>query len=279
MSPDTSARRDYNEGKRRLVLFFGLAYLISWLLWVPLVASSQNWTSSSPPFLLFYLGTIGPALAAIILLRFFEGADAVWSLLGKLVLWRVGIKWYLIALLLPASIRLAALGGLYLLGSIGSEFHLRPWHELLGVSLLMLVLVPLEEIGWRGYALPKLQAMYGAFWASIMLGVLWSLWHLPLVWLTGSYQESNSPLEYMIVFTVTILPISILFTWLYNHTNGSLVLASLFHAAINITETALILRDKDGLLLLLVSSVITAALGVLIMITLAGRRGVQGSAI
>lgn len=181
-------------------------------------------------------------------------------MLRKLVLWRVGFKWYLIALLLPAVIRFAALGVLYLFGYIGWEFHFRPWHELLGVFLLMLLLVPLEEIGWRGYALPRLQGMYGAFWASIILGVLWSLWHLPLVWLAGSYQQSDSPLEYMIVFTVTILPISILFTWLYNHTNGSLLLASLFHAAINITESAIVLRDKDGLFLLLVSSVLSAVL-------------------
>ena len=132
----------------------------------------------------------------------------------------------------------------------------------------MLVLVPFEEIGWRGYALPRLQAIYGALWASVILGILWSLWHLPLVWVKGAYQESQSPWTYILVFTVTILPISILFTWLYNHTTGSLLLASLFHASINITESALIIRDQDGLLLLLVACALNSALAAIIIVRL-----------
>lgn len=251
--------------KRCLVLFFALAYMVSWVIWLPLVAASQNWISGRPPYLFYYLGTIGPSVSAIVLLRLVEGTEGVRSMLRKLVLWQAGIKWYLIALLLPAAVRFAALGVLYLSGYVGPEFHFRSWHELLGVALLMLVLVPFEEIGWRGFALPRLQSMFGAFRASIVLGVLWSLWHLPLVWVAGSYQQSDSPLEYMIVFTVTILPVSIIFTWLYNHTNGSLLLASLFHAAINITESALIIRDNEGLLLLLVCSLISAGLAVGLM--------------
>ena len=252
-----------------MLFYFALAYLISWLLWMPLVASSQNWISVGAPFILFYLGTVGPALAAVILLWLDQGKRGVSSLLRKLVLWRVGVKWYVLALFLPASIRFTALGLLYLFGYIPADFSFRPWHELLGIFLLMLVLVPFEEMGWRGYALPRLQAVYGALWSSVILGVLWSLWHLPLIWVKGSYQESDSPLTYILVFTVTILPISILFTWLYNHTKGSLLIASLFHAAINMTESALIIRDKDGLLLLLVACALTSALAAIIMVRLA----------
>ncbi|HUQ33031.1 MAG TPA: type II CAAX endopeptidase family protein [Pyrinomonadaceae bacterium] len=262
-------RRTAIANKRRVLFYFALAYLISWLLWMPLVASSQNWIYAGAPFILFYLGTVGPALAAVILLRLDHGKGGVWSLLRKLVLWRVGVKWYLFALFLPAAIRFTALSLLYLFGYIASDFSFRPWHELLGISLLMLVLVPFEEIGWRGYALPRLQAMYGALWASVILGILWSLWHLPLLWVKGAYQESHSPLTYILVFTVTILPISILFTWLYNHTKGSLLLASLFHAAINITESALIIRDKDGVLLLLVACTLNSALAAILIVRLA----------
>jgi len=255
--------------KRWLLCYFTLAYLISWLLWSPLVASSQNWISAGAPFILFYLGTIGPALAAIILLRLAHERRSVSSLLCKLVLWRVDVKWYLIALFLPAATRFTPLGLLCLFGYIPADFSFRPWREVLGIFLLMLILVPLEEIGWRGYALPRLQAIYGSLWASVILGVLWSLWHLPLVWVKGAYQESHSPMIYILIFTVTILPISILFTWLYNHTKGSLLLASLFHAAINITESALIIRDTDGLLLLLVACALNFALAAIIIVRLA----------
>src|SRR5687767_2688915 len=118
MAPNDPAASDDVKSEHSLVLFFALAYLVSWLIWLPLVASSQGWISASPPFLLFYLGTIGPAAAAVILLGSFEGTEAVWRLLSKLGRWQVGIRWYLIALLLPATIRFAALGVLYGVGSI-----------------------------------------------------------------------------------------------------------------------------------------------------------------
>lgn len=253
------------KNKGGLLVYFALAFLISWLIWIPLVAASQNWIGDGAPFILFYLGTLGPALAAVVVLLFGQGRAGVWSILHKLVLWRVGVKWYLIALLLPAAVRFTSLGLLNLFGWIPSDFSFRPWLELLGISLLMLLLVPFEEIGWRGYALPQLQAMYGALPASLILGVMWGLWHLPLVWVKGSYQESASPLKYMLVFTVTILPISILFTWIYNCTKGSLLLVSLFHAAINVTESALVIRENDGLLLLLLSSAVYSALAAIII--------------
>lgn len=262
MSIETTA----NESKRRLLVYFALAFLISWLLWLPLVASSQNWISRAAPFTLFYLGVVGPTLAAIILVWIDHGRNGVWSLLRKLIVWQVGVKWYVVALFLPGAIRFIALGLLYLFGLISSDFSLRPWRELIANFLLMLLLVPFEEIGWRGYALPRLQTRFGALWASLLLGVMWSVWHLPLIWVSGSYQESNSPLTYIFVFTVTILPITVLFTWLYNHTNGSLLLATLFHAAINTTEWALIIQEKDGMLLLFTACALYSALAAIIIV-------------
>lgn len=245
----------------RLWRFFALAFFVSWFIWMPLVAASQGWTDDGPaPFVLYYLGTMGPAVAAVVILLIDHGWAGVRALLGGLILWRVGIKWYLIALLLPAAVRFGSLGLLSLFGWIRSDFSFRPGPELLGLFFFMLLLVPLEEIGWRGYGLPRLQALYGAFCASMILGVLWAMWHLPLVWVRGSYQETSTPFPYMLVFTVTILPISVLFTWIYNSTKGSLLIASLFHAAINVTESVLVIREDDGLLLLLASAVVNSIL-------------------
>ena len=188
------------------------------------------------------------------------------TLLQKLFWWRVDIRWYLVALLLPVAVRFTALGLLYLSENISSDLALRPWRDLFGVFLLMLVLVPLEEIGWRGYALPRLRSIYGTLWGSLALGALWALWHLPLVWVQGSYQESRSPLTYMLIFTVTILPVSVLFTWLYDRTQGSLLLASLFHASINLTEYALIIRARDGRLVLLIACALNTILAAMFVI-------------
>jgi uncharacterized protein len=258
--------------KRRLLTYFVLAYLVSWFLWLPLVASSQNWISAETPFLLFYLGAIGPALAAIVLAWLDGGAEGIWSLLRNLVLWRVPIKWYAFALLLPVAVRSTALGLLYSFDYITPDFYFRPGHQLLWIFILILILVPLEEIGWRGYALPRLRAIYGTVGASLALGVLWSLWHLPLVWIHGSYQESRTPFTYMLVFTITILPISVLFTWLYDRTQGSLLLAWLFHAAINVTESALVIREEDGLQLLLLACALNVVLAAAAVIKLAPSR-------
>jgi uncharacterized protein len=249
-----------NAEKRRLVLFFALAFVASWLLWMPLVASSRNWIAGPAPFLLFYLGAAGPALAAIVLSGLDHGKRGVWSLLSRLAVWRVHPKWYLIALLLPGAVRFIAFALLYLSGYVRSDVSFRKWPELVGIFLLMLILVPLEELGWRGYALPKLQKISGAIRASLILGIMWSFWHLPLVWVKGSYQESPSPSTYILIFTVSILPISVLFTWLYNRTKGSLLHASIFHAAINLTESALIIRESEGILVILTASVLYSAM-------------------
>jgi membrane protease YdiL (CAAX protease family) len=259
--------------KRRPIYYFALAYLISWLIWMPLVASSQNWISAGAPFILFYLGTAGPTLAALMLLQLDQGKEGVWLLLRRLFMWRVGLRWYMIAIFLPVGVRATALGLLYLFGYISLDFSLKRWQELLGIFLLMVVLVPFEEIGWRGYALPRLQSLWGALWASVILGTLWSSWHLPLIWIKGSYQESQSPLTYILVFTVTILPISVLFTWIYNHTKGSLFLASVFHASINISDASLIIPDENGKLVLMIECVFNCILaGIAIRLGLQGYR-------
>ena len=259
-----SDKQPVTVNSHRLLLYFALACLISWSLWLPLLASSQNWLQLPAPFSLYYIGTVGPALAAIILVWLARANEGVWSLLSRLVLWRVEIRWYLVALLLPVIVRSTAFAVLYVLGYVKSDVSFRPFRELLWLILLMLILVPLEEIGWRGYALPRLQGLYGPVLASVILGVAWSLWHLPLMWIKGAYQEADSPLAYMLIFTLTILPISIFFTWLYNGSRGSLLLASIFHASINVTESALIIRDGDGLNLLLVSCALNLAIAAIV---------------
>jgi membrane protease YdiL (CAAX protease family) len=100
-------------------------------------------------------------------------------------------------------------------------------------------------------------ARWGRAWCLASYG---AYWHVPLVWINGAYQESASPLMYMLVFTMTILPISVLFTWLYTHTKGSVLLASVFHVAINVTESALIIEHRNGQQLLLTALALNTVL-------------------
>ncbi len=216
-----------------IIAFFVLTYSISWMLWIPLALSSQGLLAIQiSPFLGIVLGGMGPSLTAIILTVTESGDQGVRALFGHLLRWRVSIRWYLFVLLAPAVIIISAMilhAGFnhiaFQLPTIGD------WRVVLLTFMITFVFGgPLgEEMGWRGYALPRLLINGGTLWASLMVGIFWGLWHLPLFWIRGSLQ-ANLPVMW---FMVSILAESILYTWVYKHTNHSLLLMCLFHTSIN----------------------------------------------
>jgi membrane protease YdiL (CAAX protease family) len=151
--------------KHPLIAFFVLAYLLTWWIY-PLLKFSP---------LLGIFGLFGPAIAAIIMAAVTDGKSGVKALLRRVVLWRVGLPWYVIALGLPTILSLATAALAYLVGA--TEF-IRVG-ALAPIELVLFVLVVGEELGWRGYALPRLLEKRSALTASLILGVLWGLWHLP----------------------------------------------------------------------------------------------------
>jgi membrane protease YdiL (CAAX protease family) len=203
--------------RRPLLTFFVLAYAFLWVL-ISLVSVS----------LIFpVLGLFGPALAAIIVTAIVEGRAGVAALLRRVVQWRVGWLWYIVAAGLPVALALAALGLHRLLG--GAENN-RPGDPIALIVILGLLVVG-EEIGWRGFALPRLQARFGGLGASLILGGLWAAWHLANTRIPGlEYYGSGFP-----AFLLYVIAMTVLFTWIANHTRGSVLIAWLFHAAINIT--------------------------------------------
>ena len=200
-----------------LISYFVLAYALTW--WVyPLL-------SISPLIGLF--GLFGPALAAIIVAAVTEGRPGVRSLLGRTVRWRVPLPWYLVAIGLPAALALLAAGLAVWFGP--SVLRLGPLSVL---DFVLVVLVVGEELGWRGYALPKLLERCSPRLASLILGVLWGAWHLPTFSLAGTPQFEQP----IVAFLVMTTAYSILLSWVYLHTRGSVLIATLFHGAINLAQ-------------------------------------------
>ena len=224
---------------RPLVSFFVMAYAFSWLVWSPWVLGQDG--AGLLPFkfgqvasgLVLAAGILaGPTLSAFIMTATTEGREGVRRLLGRLVLWRVGIGWYLFALLgVPFIILVGTM--IYtqelpnLKALVGPSYLL----TYLGTYVLVVVLGgPLfEEIGWRGFALPRMEPLQGPLLASVILGVLWALWHLP-EFLVPSWAASSGGI---ILFTLTAIMFSIVTTWVFNNTKASVLLVTLVHASID----------------------------------------------
>jgi hypothetical protein len=216
-----------------LAKFLVVTYVISWALWVPMALSSQGIIPIQIPSLLgIVIGGISPSLTAIALTIIEGGKEGIQDLLARSLRWRVAIQWYLFTLFAPAVIMLCAIVLNTLLENTPLELpKIGNWAAVVALFLFTLIFGgPLgEEIGWRGYVLPRLLINRNALLASLIVGALWGLWHLPLFWIRGSLQ-ADIPIGW---FMVSILAESILYTWVHIHTRGSLLLVILFHAAVN----------------------------------------------
>ena len=217
-------------------LFFALAYGWSWLFWVP-AALLGRYLSTSVVTALHYLGGLGPLLAAVGLTYVTQGHRGRRDYWRRVVdFGRISAGWYgVIILTVPVLTGLALLPGL-VSGGTG------PWFEtdarllsqplaIVPFALFTFVFGPLpEELGWRGCALDRLQARYGALASSLALGVAWSLWHLPLFLIPGTYQNGLGvgSLRFWL-FVIDLVPKSVLYTWIYNNNRRSTLSAVLFH--------------------------------------------------
>jgi membrane protease YdiL (CAAX protease family) len=201
-----------------LVVFFILAYTLSWPL-IPLVSVSPLWG---------FPALFGPALAAVIVAAVTDGRPGLRDLLGRLVRWRVGARWYVVALGLPMALALTA-AGLHLL--LGAQTSVN-FGELSVLNYVVFVLIVGEELGWRGYALPRLLAERSALAASLILGTLWGAWHLPTFFVPGAPQY-GLPFSAFLLLTMAY---SVVIGWVFVHTRGSVFIASLLHGAINLSQ-------------------------------------------
>jgi membrane protease YdiL (CAAX protease family) len=221
-----------------LVTFFFLAYSISWLIELPVIlAYLHKGARLGDGTLLLFLGSFGPSVAALILTAVSEGSAGVKALLERLSPWRASLLWYAIALygFLALGLLAITLWGVSSARDVLSQLPFALVAVPVNALTSFLVLGPLgEELGWRGYALPRLQAAYGALGASGMLGLLWAFWHAPLM-LFPEWRGGLPVGAFLAVYPLYTIPLTIIFTWAFNGSSESVLIATVFHAAFNYT--------------------------------------------
>ena len=185
------------------------------------------------------LGAISSSLAAIILVVVEGRKGGLRELLGRFLIWRVGIQWWAFALLFTIIPSVAALYLFNLLGGPPVDWSgLPPLYTVVPTFIILTVAAGIgEEFGWRGFLLPRLQTRHNALISSLIVGVIWAIWHIPLFFIkgTGQYdiQSQGGLLPAILGYSIFVIFSSIQFTWVFNNTKGSVLLAAVMHGATN----------------------------------------------
>ena len=237
----TTAARERLFARYPLVLFFLLSFLLTWgyfwLIWAPL----------GLPASVIALGGFGPSIAAFLVLAITSGKPGVLRLLRSIVQWRAGVQWYLLILL---GIPILNLLAFLVVPGILSDFvapssrFVRVYLSEMVFSLTIGVAPRWEEVGWRGFALPGMQRLHGPVVGTIILGLLWGVWHLPFFFgplaQTGPDGTFISASIALVEFSIGLTGVSVVMTWVLNNCRGSTLLAILLHAVFDSSGLALI---------------------------------------
>jgi membrane protease YdiL (CAAX protease family) len=227
--------------RHQTVAFFALTLALTWTLWVP---AALGLVGDSPVVGggLFFLGAFGPPVAAVTV-TWLTGRR-VWPYLVEALCPRVSPRWYLLALILPVAY--FAVPNAVVYAALGRPFDpsllpVRVGAFLVGVVAVTLVGGGQEELGWRGFALPRLQSDYGPVPATVAVGVAWAPWHLPLS-LTG-WRSASVPFP---AYLLMVVGMAFFFTWLYN-VSGSVLVVMVLHGAQNAANGLLPVSASEAL--------------------------------
>jgi membrane protease YdiL (CAAX protease family) len=215
--------------------FFLLTFLISWSMWglgrllIPGAGRGLR-------FAIHNVGLCGPTLAALLLSGLLYGREQTFSLLKRIGRWRAGIGWYLFAILSTLALGLAA-RGIHSLAFGGTPaLNL----QVMWVQMLILPSGLPEEYGWRGFALPHLLKRHSALGSSLIIAILWVLWHIPI-------SPILDDVSFLGLFLLEVIPLTILFSWLYINGRGSILLVVLFHFVANAVVEVLSIPGSTSL--------------------------------
>lgn len=219
---------------KRHSLVIGIILMFT-LTWPIDLANSGVLPFQVSPVLAIFVGH-GLVFASLMMTGLTLGKEGVAALLKRFLIWRAGWKWYLVAILLMPSMQFASVLLTSLVRQTQIDFSTVYAYKIFGSSVnLVALIVPFflfdavangEEIAWRGYVLPRLQAKHSALVSSLIVGLIWGVWHLP------KYLSHWNTVSFLFVM-LGILARAVLYTWLYNNTKGSLLLTTLFHASGN----------------------------------------------
>jgi membrane protease YdiL (CAAX protease family) len=226
-----------------LLLFFLLSFFIAWLFFI----AAGLLSGSSPQFsiiaqVFFLIGAISPGLVATILTAKKDGTEGVRLLIGRIFRTEVSLRWYFFAIGYMAIIKLTAAVIFRFSYGHWPEFGTTPWYVMLGAIAVSMWVQAGEEVGWRGYALPLMTHQFGLAGSSLILGIIWALWHIPFFYIQGSDAFNQSFPLYLMQVTA----LSVAMAWLVWKTNGSLLPVMILHAAINNTKDIVPSALKEG---------------------------------
>ena len=253
-------KQDQNESKTKFPwLFFGLSYGMSWLIWGALAVAGV-----SPSPLLLLSGMIAPSLVGVVLTQLDPDREHRRDFWKRLIDFkRIGIGWYGVIVFIFPVILVVALLFDRLLG--GSSLSLVAIQKVLSDPLQLLVIFIMmffggalaEELGWRGYALDRLQSRWTALTSSILLGLIWGFWHLPLFFVKDTTQaKMGFGLEFwLFIFDAVLL--SILFSWVYNNTSRSTLSAFLLHWMYNFCMNVVMLMGPLSLQVAVIKTIVS----------------------
>lgn len=235
-----------------LFAYYVLALGFTWAIEIPLALVRQGVVNFSLPFWIHYFACYGPMVAAIITTAMIDGSPGVRELFSRVFKYRVGILWWLAAcspiiLFALTAVLLRVFQGEWIaFDTLGQVDFLPPLG--LGAILLWTLTYGLgEETGWRGFLLPRLQKNRTAFSATLILWVLWAIWHAP------AFFYVYDP-KIIFGFLPGVLAGAIVFTWLYNSSGGSILMVILFHGVFNFTTAAK--EAKSGVIAAVISTMV-----------------------
>jgi membrane protease YdiL (CAAX protease family) len=209
---------------------------VTWSCWYAAAGLIEGDPATSPGRaalrgIVFHIGVFAPGIVAIAITAITRGRDGLRALLASLLRSGVPARWYAFAIGYMAVVKLTVALLHRIITGAWPRFGVEPWYLILAATVFSTVIGGQagEEIGWRGWALPRLAARFGLGGAAIILGVVWAAWHLPLFWYPGANTEGQSfPL-----YLAQVTALSVAIAWLYAKTGGSLLLTMLMHSAVN----------------------------------------------
>jgi membrane protease YdiL (CAAX protease family) len=247
-----------------------LSFVFSWVLWIPAALTGQDYQSSPWLLSLMFLGVFGPGLAGIIVTYREHGKEGLRDFWRRAFdLRRIRARWYLVIVLLWPVLHLLAIGANRLVGGPAPQFlfvrELAAQPVQIPVVVALYVLQAwLEELGWRGYMLERIQSGRGPLHASLLIGVFHAPWHLPTFWIVGTNQSQMGFGLDFVLFIVTVLAFSVYTTWCYNDNSHSTLAATLLHGAGNLcivlfTDGSSTLQYRLYALLMALGAVVVSA--------------------